>query len=479
MATSSCEDASNDSVNIYPTGFILLKPVVHHYPWGVTGETSLVYRLYSQFMDANSASSTPPTLEDRYAELWLGTHTRGPSTVVSPQGDEPLSAHLKRLQSLSPRDGKESEYLGFLLKVLAIDKPLSIQLHPDAAISSQLLIAGHASITDNREKAEVCIALTQFEALYSLKWLKEIVSEAQQVPEFGEFLKASGCGDILAITDFSDSKECYRQTIRIVQCILGSENSGDELLAQLTSRLEHAADVGSSLSACEELLLRLHQSFPNDSGIWFGLIMNYVRIEPGNALFVPPNTIHSYISGTCVECMASSDNVIRGGLTRKHTDHKAVLQCLNRTFNTHSVSFIDPVPVDKEQFIVLYEVPHISCNFSVARICVPPGERVEYVPKSQSKCAIAIVIASNPSVEFSAVPISPRTTSPTAADERYGTLFAPKLGTALLIYPGTSIRVYNGHNASICGDSTVPETFMLPDVSAWFVMFIAYSKGCT
>ena len=37
-------------------------------------------------------------------------------------------------------------------------------------------------------------------------------------------------------------------------------------------------------------------------------------------MFLPAGNVHAYLSGFGVEIMASSDNVLRGGLTSKHVD---------------------------------------------------------------------------------------------------------------------------------------------------------------
>jgi mannose-6-phosphate isomerase class I len=42
-----------------------------------------------------------------------------------------------------------------------------------------------------------------------------------------------------------------------------------------------------------------------------------VRLAPGEAIFLAANEPHAYVSGELVECMATSDNVIRAGLTPK------------------------------------------------------------------------------------------------------------------------------------------------------------------
>ena len=57
--------------------------------------------------------------------------------------------------------------------------------------------------------------------------------------------------------------------------------------------------------------------------------MNLLRLSPNNAIFIPPNTAHAYLSGELAECMANSDNVVRGGLTPKLKDIETLLYMLN------------------------------------------------------------------------------------------------------------------------------------------------------
>jgi mannose-6-phosphate isomerase len=57
--------------------------------------------------------------------------------------------------------------------------------------------------------------------------------------------------------------------------------------------------------------------------------LNYCVVQPGEVLFVPAGTIHSYLSGLGLEAMATSDNVLRAGLTSKHIDVEALLDSLS------------------------------------------------------------------------------------------------------------------------------------------------------
>ncbi len=65
---------------------------------------------------------------------------------------------------------------------------------------------------------------------------------------------------------------------------------------------------------------RLAQVYPGDLGALAPLYLHFVRLEPGEALFLPAGELHCYLHGVAVEVMAGSDNVLRGGLTSKPVD---------------------------------------------------------------------------------------------------------------------------------------------------------------
>lgn len=74
------------------------------------------------------------------------------------------------------------------------------------------------------------------------------------------------------------------------------------------------------LTAKELLVLRLEKQYPDDVGVIAAFFLNYVKLNPGEALYLGANEPHAYISGECIECMATSDNVVRAGLTPKFRD---------------------------------------------------------------------------------------------------------------------------------------------------------------
>ena len=71
--------------------------------------------------------------------------------------------------------------------------------------------------------------------------------------------------------------------------------------------------------------VELDRAYPGDPSILAALLMNRVHLRPGESLFLGAGTMHAYLHGTGIEIMASSDNVLRGGLTSKHIDVPALL----------------------------------------------------------------------------------------------------------------------------------------------------------
>jgi hypothetical protein len=69
-------------------------------------------------------------------------------------------------------------------------------------------------------------------------------------------------------------------------------------------------------SPLEALLLRLNGQYPGgDVGCFVIFFLNVVNLNPGEAMFLGPNEPHAYLFGDCVECMATSDNVVRAGVS--------------------------------------------------------------------------------------------------------------------------------------------------------------------
>jgi mannose-6-phosphate isomerase len=60
--------------------------------------------------------------------------------------------------------------------------------------------------------------------------------------------------------------------------------------------------------------------YPGNGAVLVALLMHHVRLAPGEAIFLGAGNVHAYLSGTGLEIMSSSDNVVRAAFTRKHID---------------------------------------------------------------------------------------------------------------------------------------------------------------
>lgn len=272
------------------------------------------------------------------AEIWYGTHDGSPARLVDE--NQTLTAAL---------DGKQ---LPFLLKILAADTPLSIQAHPNATQALEGfarenaagigLQAADRSYKDDRHKPEMIVALTEFEALSGFKTSKQIRNLLE------------------SMLDPSDVSEGLKGIVTHWLELFDSENGLQKLFVDITSRRGNLDGVTAelteqaNLSAQFELAARLNILYPGDPGVIIALLMNHVWLEPGEALFLPAGNIHAYLGGLGVEVMASSDNVLRGGLTPKHVDVAALESVLTfeggpvdlvktRELSRGLVEFIAPV----------------------------------------------------------------------------------------------------------------------------------------
>ncbi len=247
------------------------------------------------------------------AEIWYGTHEGSPARLV--EDNRTLGAALG------------GEQLPFLLKILAADSPLSIQAHPNSAQAVEGFarenaagIGLHASdrnYKDDRHKPEMIVALTEFEALCGFKSTKQIRNLLESM---------------LDPTDVSDG---LTSIVKHWLELFSGQDGLQKLFVDITNRRGNLDGVTAeltqqaNLSAQFELAARLNLLYPGDPGVIIALLMNHVWLEPGQALYLPAGNIHAYLSGLGVEIMASSDNVLRGGLTEKHIDVAELEAVLN------------------------------------------------------------------------------------------------------------------------------------------------------
>lgn len=281
------------------------------------------------------STTTLPALQGRpptgrpEAELWMGAHPAAPSTLVLDDGPRTLDAVLaERSELLGPEcaarfDGR----LPFLLKVLAIERALSIQVHPDSDQAAR----GHArevasgvqperrNYVDAGAKPELLCALDPVQALVGLRPVEQATAllSALGTPVVAPVLDALAAGGAAAA----------------VEVLARWPQHSRDGLAQEAGRAAAvvAGTAPAPLRPALEWVPRLQEQHPGDPFVLAPLLLDLVRLEPLQAVYLPAGVPHAYLRGTGVEVMAASDNVLRAGLTSKRVDVDELLALLDPT----------------------------------------------------------------------------------------------------------------------------------------------------
>lgn len=316
-----------------------------NYAWGKIGSNSSV----AQFA-ASSDASLKINESEPYAELWMGTHPKVPSYNIANGKTlrDLITGNPEHYLSKSVIDKfGSSQELPFLFKVLSIEKVLSIQAHPDKALAKQLHDADPKNYPDDNHKPEMAIAVTAFEGFCGFKPLEEIAHELQIVPEFFAIVGETAADAFIKgiKPNVSEGSACDNANRKLLQKVFekvmtSSEEAIQEQAAKLVQRtIDHPEVLGARLS---NLIQRLNKQFPNDIGLFCGgLLLNYVELNPGEAVFLKAKDPHAYISGDIIECMAASDNVVRAGFTPKFKDVKNLVEMLTYSYD----------PVEKQKMV--------------------------------------------------------------------------------------------------------------------------------
>lgn len=233
-----------------------LQPWVKTYDWGMPVDRSI------------ASLFTPDNHHEKIAELWWGH----PHVVV--------------------KDSLETIAIPYLLKLLFVEKPLSLQVHPTAEQIHQY----PSSFMDPLPKPEVIIALTDFEALCGFLSPEQVKNRISSIPLLASY--------------------------PVFQSLFEDVLNLDQLLA---STQEYAIQF-STEPHCR-IFLSLLALYPSgDPAVLCPFYMNHVSLKRGQALVIPASQPHCYLSGQGVECMPPSDNVVRCGLTSKQCDRKLFFQ---------------------------------------------------------------------------------------------------------------------------------------------------------
>ncbi|EEE52368.1 hypothetical protein OsJ_34433 [Oryza sativa Japonica Group] len=306
----------------------------------------------------------------------MGTHPAAPSSLAA--SGESLREWLGRRgpAALLGRDvaARWGGDLPFLFKVLSVARALSIQAHPDAALARALHALRPATYRDDNHKPEMAVAVTDFRALCGFVSVQELKDVLRTVPEVRELVGKEEAVKLMGAKEHDGGigVRSYLQSA-FTNLMTASKETVSEAVSKLKSRLNIESKV-RTLTKKEQLVLSLEMQYPEDVGVLAAFFFNYVKLNPGEALYIGANEPHAYLSGECVECMATSDNVVRAGLTPKYRDVQTL--CSMLTYKQNYPEILRGVPV--QAYVTRYIPP--SEEFEVDRCLLPSGESVTMSP---------------------------------------------------------------------------------------------------
>jgi mannose-6-phosphate isomerase len=303
-----------------------LQNSVRHYPWGSK-------TVIPELLGEASPADRP------YAELWMGAHPDAPSVLSDGTPlDKAIELQAEALLGPEVRE-RFGDRLPFLLKVLAAEQPLSLQAHPTNEQAQAGFAAEEAAgvprdaptrtFKDPFHKPELLLALTPFEALCGFRPVEQSLHclAKLQVPELKPTIAALARGGLRAA---------------IPQLIALSARRRESLVQAVATRAaSFVAAHDPEFINTYRWAASLADTYPGDPGVVISLMCNHLRLAPGEAVFLPAGNLHAYLGGAGIEVMASSDNVLRGGLTTKHVDLAALIEVLD--FTDGKVPVLHPV----------------------------------------------------------------------------------------------------------------------------------------
>lgn len=343
----------------------------------------------------------------------MGTHPSNPSKDKH-TGRSLLELVQDNQALMSPAIAERYESkLPFLFKVLSIQKALSIQAHPNKKLAEKLHARDPKNYPDDNHKPEMAIAISDFEGLCGFRPLKEIAHFLENVPSLRQLVgeeKAKAFVETVKKNDGTESEETVAENKKALQSAFEAlmATSEEDMAAAAEKLVESAKSAGADFAGADaprpggaklsELVGRLYGQFGADYGLFVLFFLNFVEMKAGEAIYLRADDIHAYISGDIIECMASSDNVVRAGFTPKFKDVDTLVnmltydyapienQKMEATDYTQDVkgkreagATLNQAAIDSQSETLEYNPP--IEEFSVVRsVLKSPGSKVTFEP---------------------------------------------------------------------------------------------------
>ena len=363
--------------------YLRLKNPVMDYQWGS-------YEAIAELLGQETPSRKPQ------AELWMGAHPKAPSLVETDGGRRRLDELIREQPQRILGSAVAADYqnqLPFLFKVLSARQPLSIQVHPNRELAGigferehQMGISPDSPLRNYRDvhhKPECICALSEFEALCGFRPPGEIAGLLEKI------CPGALAGDLDRLRRPAEKNPLRAFFAKLLRL---EKKKRSELIREALCNAEKNAG-SSDLGSVSYWIRRCCEFFPDDVGILAPAILNLIRLEPGEALFLPSGCLHAYLRGTGVELMANSDNVLRCGLTVKHVDVDELLPAVE--FDSGRPELI--LPVGSEPAIGYYPCP--AREFELSVLSVAPDRPI----RGETVRSVQILLCSRGSVKLASV----------------------------------------------------------------------------
>jgi len=308
------------------------------------------------------------------AEYWLGAHVNAPATISTLEGEKKLDAFLleKPQAYLGSYVQNNFNRLPYLFKVLDVKDMLSIQVHPtkkQAEIGfeeeNKRGVAPDATtrnFKDDNHKPEIMVALSEFWLLHGFLPEAALTEVLKANPEFSELIpifETQGYKGLYQTVMEQPQEKCNAQLRPLIDRVLPLYEAG---------KLDKSSpDFWAARAAASQ-----KESKTIDKGIYSIYFFNIIKAQEGEAVFQDAGLPHAYLEGQNIELMANSDNVLRGGLTPKHIDIKALMEHV-KFEATHPIIFSGDASNDGTERI--YHTP--VKDFELSKIELPAQESYE------------------------------------------------------------------------------------------------------
>jgi mannose-6-phosphate isomerase len=335
----------------------ILKNPVQEYAWG---SNTAIQELLGK-----------PVSDKPMAEMWMGAHSKAPSKVLIQEQwrslDEVIDGSPESILGKGVAE-KFANKLPFLFKVLAVSSPLSVQVHPNLeqaregfARENRLNIpldAPGRNYRDDNHKPELLLAVTCFTCLKGFRRIKEILGLMERIAPTG---LSGELTQLRKKPEASGLKSFFNALMTL------DKSRRRQVLGEAVSLAEKRADQDPAF----HWMVELNREYPEDIGVFSPVLLNFVELRPGDAMYLEAGELHSYLNGLAMELMANSDNVLRGGLTPKYKDMPELLKLVD--FKTGPALPVRPEALGTCESV--YQTP--AREFMLSVISVNKGKAFE------------------------------------------------------------------------------------------------------